>query len=431
MRIFLKTLSSLLVVAIVCAIGCTKPNNDDNGNGNNNNENPGGGTSGSDVVVTTFLPSDIKTSSAVCGGSVEVIQGLSLTKVGVCWSTSPNPTANDSQLSSEAWNEPFTRMITGLSPNTTYHVRAFALRGLEYYYGEDMSFTTINVTSWPDGLLPGTFSVSAVKKVRFSQGNLQYCASSNIWRFAETQWDYVGSQNPSYGNAGGTVAGSDNANLSQTYHGWIDLFGWGTSGYNHGAICYQPWSISKEDSDYFAYGQYDSNLYDQSGQADWGYNAISNGGNRENCWRTLTTEEWMHLLHNRNTSSNMRYAKAIVAGVNGLIILPDNWNSSIHDLACVNQEGINYDNNVLSVSEWNILEQQGVVFLPAAGDRFAGVSVEDTGSRGYYWSATSYTFQHYYEAYCMVIYDGNVFGDLHDGWAFRTMGFSVRLVQDF
>jgi hypothetical protein len=318
-------------------------------------------------------------------------------------------------LSSEAWNEPFIRTVSGLSPNTTYHVRAFALRGLEYYYGEDLSFTTINVVSWPDGILPGTFSVGATKRVHFSQGNLQYCASSNIWRFAESQWDYVG---------------SDNGNISPTYSGWIDLFGWGTSGFNHGAICYQPWSISPENSDYLAYGQNDCNLYDQSGKADWGYNAISNGGNKENYWRTLTTEEWMYLLHERSTSSNMRYAKASVSGVNGLIILPDSWNGSVFDLACVNQEGTNYDNNVISALEWNTLEQQGAVFLPAAGCRYAGVSVEDIGSKGCYWSATSYTFQNYYEAYCMTLYNGNVFGDLHDGWAFRIRGFSVRLVQD-
>ena len=224
----MKSIVGLCVMAMMCIMGCTKPSIDDNGN-NNNNGNSGGGNSGPDVTVTTYTPSDITTSSAVCGGFVQVVQGLSLTKVGICWSTSPNPTANDSQLSSDAWNEPIVKTISGLSPNTTYHVRAFALRGLEYYYGEDMSFTTINVTSWPDGLLPGTFSVSAVKKVRFSQGNLQYCASSNIWRFAESQWDYVGSQNPLHGNPCGTVTGSDNGNISQTYNGWIDLFGWGTS----------------------------------------------------------------------------------------------------------------------------------------------------------------------------------------------------------
>ena len=86
-----------------------------------------------------------------------------------------------------------------------------------------------------EGALSGVFSVSDTKQVQFSQGNLQYQASTNTWRFAENQWDYVGTQIPDqYGHAGGTVIGSDNSNISQTYSGWIDLFGWGTSGWNNG-----------------------------------------------------------------------------------------------------------------------------------------------------------------------------------------------------
>ena len=43
-----------------------------------------------------------------------------------------------------------------------------------------------------NGKLPGKFSVSATKVVCFSQGNLQYKASTNTWRFAEEQYDFVG-----------------------------------------------------------------------------------------------------------------------------------------------------------------------------------------------------------------------------------------------
>ena len=46
-----------------------------------------------------------------------------------------------------------------------------------------------------DGMLPGTFSVSATQQVHFSQGNLQYRASTNTWRFAEHQYDCVGNAN--------------------------------------------------------------------------------------------------------------------------------------------------------------------------------------------------------------------------------------------
>ena len=45
------------------------------------------------------------------------------------------------------------------------------------------------------GRLGGLFSVGADKQVYFSQGNLQYCATTAVWRFAEHQYDFVGDDN--------------------------------------------------------------------------------------------------------------------------------------------------------------------------------------------------------------------------------------------
>ena len=84
--------------------------------------------------------------------------------------------------------------------------------------------------STKDGAILSEFSVSETKKVYFSQGNLQYQASTNTWRFAENQWDYVGTQTYTQHHVdmghpihlGGTVVGSDNALVSPTYEGWMD-----------------------------------------------------------------------------------------------------------------------------------------------------------------------------------------------------------------
>ena len=211
----------------------------------------------------------------------------------------------------------------------------------------------------PQGAINGTFTINSNgDRVYFSQGNLQYQASTNTWRFAENQWDYVG---------------ADNANISETYDGWIDLFGWGTSGYPHGANCYQPWSTSTNYSDYYAYGLANSDL---TGMADWGYNAISNGGNAENSgWRTLKgyatwgSSEWNYLFRSRKTSSGIRYAKAQVNGVNGVLLLPDLWNTSFYQPNNYNYDGAGFSSNVLTTAQWQRLEEQGAVFLPAAGNR--------------------------------------------------------------
>lgn len=80
----------------------------------------------------------------------------------------------------------------------------------------------------PTGAINGLFSVGESSQVYFSRGNLQYQASTNTWRFAENQWDIIA---------------EDNALITQTFDRWIDLFSWGTSGYDHGAVCYQPWIL--------------------------------------------------------------------------------------------------------------------------------------------------------------------------------------------
>ena len=63
---------------------------------------------------------------------------------GVCWSTEPNPTMESGHCTNDYWygsNEEF--LITGLEPNTTYYVRAFARNKIGVGYGEQKVFTTI------------------------------------------------------------------------------------------------------------------------------------------------------------------------------------------------------------------------------------------------------------------------------------------------
>ena len=278
-------------------------------------------------------------------------------------------------------------------------------------------------STYPTGAIDGKFSINANgDQVYFSQGNLQFQASTHTWRFAENQWDYVGTQNPSNGYAGGTVSGSDNSNISSYYNGWIDLFGWGTSGYFHGANCYQPWSTSCTNSDYYAYGFFNYNLNDSNGIADWGYNSISNGGNQENIWRTLTIDEWEYVLFTRTTISGIRYAKANVNDVNGVVLLPDDWDANYYNLSNTNSSNADFSSNVVTISQWNVLEQAGAVFLPIAGSRI-GTWVYGTGF-GEYWSSTCED-----SGACFVeIYDSNFYtATLSD----RYPGLSVRLVHNY
>ena len=266
----------------------------------------------------------------------------------------------------------------------------------------------IALTVTLEGALDGLFTINADgDRVYFSQGNLQYQASTNTWRFAESQWNYTG----------------DHSNISATYDGWIDLFCWGTSGYNHGADYYQPWSTGQYDIYYYAYGNGEYNLYDQNGQADWGYNAISNGGNRENSgWRTLTQPEWNYVFNTRSTMSGIRYAKANVNGVTGVILLPDNWTATTYALDNTNSSGADFTGNTITAADWtNVLEANGAVFLPAAGYRL-GTWVDKVGMSGYYCSASSSPT---YRAYSVFFNSGDLTTNVYYN---RASGQSVRLV---
>lgn len=236
----------------------------------------------------------------------------------------------------------------------------------------------------PEGAINGLFSVSADKQVYFSQGNLQYQASTKTWRFAERQIDYVGLA--LNGNVYVGEVQCDNALMSSTYSGWIDLFGWGTSGYNHGATYYQPWSTNSGNVYYYAYGLAGCNLYDQTGKADWGYNAISNGGNEENSgWRTLTNSEMDYVLNTRETTSGIRWAKGTVNGVNGVLLFPDDWSSAVYAMNVVN--GGNYDSNIINAEDWaTLLEPNGVVFLPYTGGIRRGTGNAESTTGAYFLS---------------------------------------------
>ena len=274
--------------------------------------------------------------------------------------------------------------------------------------GDNTATCAVKVTAKPsDGLLAGKFSVSDTKQVQFSQGNLQavvgggyalnyYYASS--WKFAEHQWDYIGyAFAGSYFKTGNTV----------------DLFGWVGSDADNNRFGYGL-CASTNDNDY---GNTISAL-----KSDWGTLAITNGGNTPNFgWRTLTKDEWVYLFNTRTTTSGIRYAKATVNNVKGVILLPDDWNASYHALVSANTADANFTSNPITAAEWTSdFEAHGAVFLPAAGRR------DDSyvNSSGHYWSSTASSATHAYQVY---FYINDLQPALKCG---RHYGCSVRLVKD-
>ena len=220
------------------------------------------------------------------------------------------------------------------------------------------------------------FSIPGAKKVRFSQGNLQYTKSTGVWSFMEHQYDIV-------------ETSDQNVGVDYAVQDVVSHFGWGTSGWNNGNTYFQPYNTTGGGK---AYGPTEGNLTDGNANADWGvYNAISNGGNLANLWRTLTKDEWNYVLNTRSASTvngtaNARYAKAAVANVQGLILFPDSYT---HPVGVDLPTNINNNNNGndFTVSDFALMEANGAVFLPCAGIRY-GATLSYVGAYGGYWSST-------------------------------------------
>ena len=249
------------------------------------------------------------------------------------------------------------------------------------------------------------FSVGNGRYVAFSPGNLQCTGvkSGNYrWSFAPHQYDYIGASN------------INNSALADH----IDLFGWSTTN------TATPWGIStsEEANDYT--GTF----------VDWGMNAI--GYDAANTWRTLSANEWDYLFYTR-ANADLLFGLGSVNGVNGTIILPDNWvcpsgitfnpstQKGLTDKGYYyyNPRGDNFSHNTYTLAEWQQLEQTGAVFLPACGYRY-GTSTTYVSSQCAYWSSTpkATNYSCYFMSFKFSLYSQAVQSSFY--------GQSVRLVQD-
>ena len=271
------------------------------------------------------------------------------------------------------------------------------------------------VCDTPDDVLPsepetptqgvGVFSVAADKQVTFSQGNLQYTQSTNTWSFAENQWDMIGTDNVTGGSVSSDQYSGDRKD-GDALADKVDLFGWSTATTNFGV------STSEDNADY------DGDF------VDWGSNQI--GSDAPKTWRTLSYDEWRYLRYNRPYADNL-VGVAQVNGVNGLILLPDNWTCPAgvsFEAGFHGESGVDYyaAYQTFTADQWSKLEAAGAVFLPASGERF-GSGVDGVQNYGEYWSATE---GYSYNAYYLFFYSDGAGTSTYS----RDYGLSVRLVKD-
>ena len=261
-----------------------------------------------------------------------------------------------------------------------------------------------------EGTASGKFYTSPYSAVYFSKGNLQYQASTGTWKFADKQWE---------------VIGDANENISDSYSGWIDLFGWQSAR--------NPTRTQVD-------GLYGADF------AEYAMILITNGGNKADIWHLLTGEEMKYLFRDRPRAEEL-IALGSVDGVYGLILLPDDWTtppagapfvaSPMNGLEKSGDDGYKeadhdcFTDNTYTIIQWNAMEAKGAVFFPSGGRRYENkMAKRCEDGYGYYQTYAPISqkalFSLYY-GFCFFQFSSKLIRAQAVNW--EDYGTSVRLVR--
>ncbi|MCQ2975726.1 MAG: hypothetical protein MJ211_13070 [Bacteroidales bacterium] len=248
------------------------------------------------------------------------------------------------------------------------------------------------------GTLSGLYSVSESQQVKFSSGNLQYDVTAKVWKFADNQWNVLGSKN------------NELDNNREGFTGVIDLFSIGSAD-----------NATLDESE--AEHQFN----------EWGKNPIANASNKPNEWRTLSAKEMEYVFMKRPNAMQLIYP-ATIDTIKGIVLLPDNYTinkSKVFIMKESDYKGwssidlINSDSlfvaNKYTYDEFKTLEQEvGAVFFPFGGQKFT--RIKDNVDGGYWTTGNDRG-----ASYCSLT-NRSVWPDR--GCSSDCFRFSVRLVKD-
>lgn len=298
MKKLTKAIAAIMLMTAVFCAACTKDPNNNNGNGNEETTIP--------VVETerVVLVTVTESTKTVVKGCIVSDGGSQIIECGVCWSTQLSPDINDSHVIADSIGEVFSCEILGLSPDSIYNVRAYAINSKGIGYGNELSFIPLGQGGGP-----------------------------------HEEHEYVDLGLPS-----GTLWATCNigANTPEDYG---DYFAWGETEtkdtYNWGT--YQYCTVETNE-----YSYYYTMLTKYCNDASYGFNGFADDltvllpeddaatANWGGDWRMPTREEWNELLENTTntwTTQNEVYGRLFTASNGASLFLPaagSRWNDELH-----------------------------------------------------------------------------------------------------
>jgi PKD repeat protein len=152
---------------------------------------------GVQIVINTSPVTGITSTTATGGGDVISDGGATITARGICWSTSANPTTSGNHTNEPGTTGPFSSNMTGLTPSTTYHVRAYATNITGTGYGSDVVFSTLCEPLPPiTNFNASNTNIMVGQSVNFTDST-RYCPASWNWSFVGGTPYSSTAQNPS------------------------------------------------------------------------------------------------------------------------------------------------------------------------------------------------------------------------------------------
>jgi len=169
-------------------------------------------------IITNSI-SSITGTSAISGGNILCEGGSGVIVRGVCWATTNNPTISGNHSSDGSLTGNYTSAITGLSPLTLYHVRAYFTNGTGTYYGNDVIFSTLIGIPVVTTAVPSVITSSAVTSggTVVSEGASGVTARGVCWSISANP-GISGSHTTNGSGIGSFTSNISGLNSNTTYH---------------------------------------------------------------------------------------------------------------------------------------------------------------------------------------------------------------------
>jgi uncharacterized protein (TIGR02145 family) len=165
--------------------------------------------------ISTVEVTQITLNSAVSGGTITSDGGEDITEKGICWSTTASPTIADSKTSDGKGSANFASNMVGLVEGTSYYVRAYATNSVGTAYGNELTFTTNQVTG---AVLSTTEAINLTSTTATAGGNITDAGGGAI-SARGVCWSTT--QNPTTAN-NKTVNGTGDGVFTSTLTGLTD-----------------------------------------------------------------------------------------------------------------------------------------------------------------------------------------------------------------